>query len=126
MDRLGWDDALPKDFSSSTAYLLRFQLKDIEDLKLPRTIVSASRASYDKELHMFCDATTTACAAVVYLRQIFNDSFQTKTLTDKTTIAPIKSLRVPRLELCAAIVGANLLEAVISTLKDKRFRKPEV
>ena len=83
-------------------------------------------ASSDIELHVFCDASTTAYAAVVYIRQSFDGSFHTRMLTAKTRVAPIRSLCVPRLELCAALLGANLVEAVSSSLSDQRFPTTKV
>ena len=85
-----------------------------------------SPASSDIELHVFCDASTTASTAVVYIRQSFDGSVHTRMLTAKTRVAPIRSLCVPRLELCSALLGANLVEAVSSSLSDQRFPTSKV
>ena len=122
MDRLGWDEAsLQQQYSR-----LRVQLKELETITLPRKVVSISPASSDIELHVFCDASTTAYAAVVYIRQSFDGTDHTRMLTAKTRVAPIRSLCVPRLGLCAALLGVNLVEAVSSSLNDQRFPSPKV
>ncbi|XP_075241729.1 uncharacterized protein LOC142336702 [Convolutriloba macropyga] len=105
---------------------LRVQLKELETITLPRKVASISPASSDIELHISCDASTTAYAAVVYIRQSFDGTVHTRMLTAKTRVAPIRSLCVPQLELCAALLGANLVEAVSSSLNDQRFPTPKV
>ena len=119
MDRLGWDEALSKCLQQQYSRL-RVQLKELETITLPRKVVSISPASSDIELHVFCDASTTAYAAVVYIRQSFDGTVHTRMLTAKTRVAPIGSLCVPRLELCAALLGANLVEAVSSTFPNTK------
>ncbi|XP_075250898.1 uncharacterized protein LOC142343097 [Convolutriloba macropyga] len=125
MDRLGWDKALSKGLQQQYSRL-RVQLRELENITLPRKVVSISPASSDIELHVFCDASTTTYAAVVYIRQYFDGSVHTRMLTAKTRVAPIRSLCVPRLELCAALLGANFVEAVSSSLSDQRFPTPKV
>ena len=125
MDRFGWDEALSKCLQQQYSRL-RVQLTELETITLPRKVVSISPASSDIELHVFCDASTTAYAALVYIRQSFDGTVHTRMLTAKTRVAPIRSLCVPRLELCAALLGANLVEAISSSLNDQRFPTPKV
>ena len=125
MDRLGWDEALSKGLQQQWSRL-RVQLRELENFTLRRKVVSISPASSDIELHLFCDASTLAYAAVVYIRQSFDGSVQTRILTAKTRVAPIRSLCVPRLELCAALLAANLVEVISSSLSDQRYPTPNV
>ena len=125
MNRLGWDEAFSKGLQQQYSRL-RVQQRELENNTLPRKVFSISPASSDIELHVFWDASTTAYAAVVYIRQSFDRSVHTRMLTAKTKVAPIRSLCVPRLELCAALLGANLVEAVSSSLSNQRFATPKV
>ena len=109
IDQLGWDEALSKSFQQQYSPR-RFHLRDFECITLPRKVVSISLASSDIELYVFNDASTTACATVVYIRQSFDGSVHTGMLTAKTRVTPMRSLCIPRLELCAALVGANLVK----------------
>ena len=80
----------------------------------------------DLQLHVFCDASTTAYAAVIFIRKLTDNFIETKMLTAKTRAAPIKSVCVPRLEFFAAMLGAKLVEALTNAISNERFPTPKV
>ena len=124
MDKLSWDQPLSDPILQQ--YLrLRAQLKDLEKISLQRKVLKPAKKS-DLQLHVFCDVSTTAYAAVVFIRQETDNFIETKMLTAKTRVAPIKSVCVPRLEICAALLGAKLFEAVTNAISDERFPTPKV
>ena len=70
------------------------------------------------ELHGFCDSSTSAYAAVVYLR--FTDvdgQVMVSYIMAKTRVAPVKQTSVPRLELMAAHSLAKLASYVLKAVK---------
>ena len=66
----------------------------------------------------FCDASTCAFAAVIYLLQQNSESESTaNVLFSKTRLAPLKKMSVPRLKLMAVLIGTRCLKFVKSQLK---------
>ncbi|XP_075256575.1 uncharacterized protein LOC142349048 [Convolutriloba macropyga] len=125
MDRLGLDKALSKGLQQQYSRL-RLQLRELKNITLPSKVVSFLPASLDIELYVFCDASTTAYAAVLCIRQSFDGSVHARMLTATTKVDPIRNLCAQWLDLCAALLGANLVEAVSSSLSDQRFPTTKV
>ena len=66
-----------------------------------------------KELHGFCDASEAAYAGVIYLRVIDTKAdVHVSPVMDKTKVAPLKQLSIPRLELCSAVLLSKLVSHV--------------
>ncbi|GBO30199.1 hypothetical protein AVEN_91229-1 [Araneus ventricosus] len=82
---------------------------------VPRWILSEQSISV--ELHGFADASEQACGVVIYVKSInsYDDSV-VKLRINKSRIAPLKFMTIPRLELCAAVLLSNLMRRVLRTL----------
>jgi hypothetical protein len=62
------------------------------------------------ELHGFCDASTRAYTAAVYLRiEDITGSIGVYLIASKSKVAPIKTVRIPNLELCSAVLLVKLV-----------------
>lgn len=96
-----WDDPLLEEKFREWK-LWRDSVKELEQVKIPGqyTSVSLSQAQR-KELCVFCDASTTAIAAVPYLR-LTDASSNTDVglIFGKAKLVPRPETTVPRLELC--------------------------
>ena len=69
-------------------------------------------------LHGFCDASDAAYAAVIYIVAEAPDGQKISNfVAAKTKVAPRKKLSTPRLELCACLLLANLVENVTKALE---------
>ncbi|XP_033121322.1 uncharacterized protein LOC117120392 [Anneissia japonica] len=68
------------------------------------------------QLHVFCDSSKKAYGAVSYLRGERDGKVETAFVIAKSKVAPRKQLSMPRLELCAALIGAKLIDFLVNTL----------
>ncbi|XP_069970066.1 uncharacterized protein [Penaeus vannamei] len=73
-----------------------------------------------KELHVFSDASKESIAAVSYLKTVHEDgSSEIGFVMGKAKIAPLHGHTIPRLELCAAVLAAELSEVVLENLDEE-------
>ena len=114
-----WDTILPSQIIENYQ-IIRSNLKFLENFSIERQITQEVFTD-DFTFHVFCDASERAYAACIYVRTVTERSINVKLLVAKTRVAPLKCLSIPRLELCAALLGATLVEAVKEALSDLRF-----
>ncbi|XP_031333915.1 uncharacterized protein LOC116163923 [Photinus pyralis] len=107
---LDWDQLAPnsiRDYWSS----FKEGLSTLSDLQLPRKIIPPQMKLC--EMHGFCDSSEKAYAAVVYFRIVTEDNnVTTNLICAKTRVAPLKKISIPRLELCSAVLLADLMSSV--------------
>lgn len=114
-EQLDWDAILPEDLSREWTEYFN-DLKSLQKISIPRWTHTFS-TNRDLEIHAFCDASTRAYAAVVYLKCRTKTGWKISLLASKTRVAPLKELTVPRLELSGAVLLAELLAHVRDTLQ---------
>ncbi|XP_074107706.1 uncharacterized protein LOC141532972 [Cotesia typhae] len=116
LEKLDWDDQLCPDTVNQWAKF-REDISKLTELRIPRWINLQSNL-YSIQLHGFSDASQLAMAAVFYLRVTDHTGNSKVTLVcSKTRVAPIKRLTIPRLELSAAVLLAQLIRHTQSTLE---------
>ncbi|CAG7784684.1 unnamed protein product [Allacma fusca] len=112
-----WDSSPPLDIKSDWEEYQK-DVQRIDALRIPRWISLQDVIS--QELHGFSDASTKAYAAAVYLRRISRSAeVSVKLIASKSRVAPIKGTSIPRLELCAAELLANLMQAIQQSLPEE-------
>lgn len=110
--RINWDDALPPDIAN-TWQCWRSQLHLLATLPINRAYMDVTKTILSQQLHGFADASLKAYAAALYLRiQYTDNTTSTALLYAKSKVAPVKGSTVPRLELRAAALLANLLTSI--------------
>ena len=112
-----WDEAIPEE-------LLEEWNRLISDLgmTLPVSLPRSYTSELDSHLKSatlcgFCDASTKAYAAVVYLVLRSETDCVTRFVAAKTRVAPLQSQTIPRLELLSAFLLSKLIVSVHNSLQ---------
>ena len=105
---IGWDEIIgDAEFS-----LWLLWIRDLEKLKtfsIPRCYQLTNFQIRTAELHIFCDASEKAFAAVAYWRFLLkNNLFHTSIIMSKSRVSPLKVMTIPRLELQAAVLSTRV------------------
>ncbi|GFV07254.1 uncharacterized protein TNCV_1312521 [Trichonephila clavipes] len=107
-----WDDPIPSSILENWNKFTK-ESKYLNSISIPRFMGIDQNS--DIILHGFCDASTKAYAAVFYLKP----KQEIHLVSAKTRVAPIKQLTIPRLELCGALLLAELISVIQKALRTK-------
>lgn len=106
------DDDIKKDWLT-----YRAELPYLSENTVDRWLHTLSSRTH-LELYGFSDASNMAYAAVVYSRVIDEaGDIHVRLLSAKTRVAPVKTISVPRLELCGAVILTRLLKEISTQLQ---------
>ncbi|XP_073724410.1 uncharacterized protein [Misgurnus anguillicaudatus] len=105
----GWDDPnLPPDLRAAWS-TWESELQHLSAITIPRCYSSGPKDDLQRyDLHVFCDASERAYGAVAYLVESTKDVTHTSFVMARSRVAPKRQQSMPRLELCAALAGAQL------------------
>ncbi|GBL98502.1 hypothetical protein AVEN_111625-1 [Araneus ventricosus] len=113
--RLDWDDVLLNLITDEWKEFVT-TMKCIEKVKITRFILTVTLLRI--VLQGFADASETAYGAVVYLQCFYqNNSVKVTILASKLRVAPIRVISIPKLELCACVFLAQLVQKMRSSLR---------
>lgn len=107
--KLDWDDPL-SDQNVEIWKNFHQQLTQLNKIKIPRWLETTANRKI--ELIGFADASKKAYGATIYVRSFDNEQIHCNLLTSKSRVAPLKEQTIPRLELCAAKLLAELMSEV--------------
>ncbi|XP_065191904.1 uncharacterized protein LOC135822994 [Sycon ciliatum] len=105
---VSWDDPLPSDVLSRW-HPIAADLDESSSYPILRYVGVPTCKSPSYQLHVFCDASAIAYAAVAYLESTVGDKNQRHIIFSKTKVSPVKGQTIPRLELMAASLGSRLI-----------------
>ena len=107
--KVGWDDPVPEAILKEWL-LWRSELHLLSSHHIPRYYYPKQAIISSVQVHGFSDASEKAYSGVVYIRMSDSNALtHTSLVMSKTRVAPIKRLTIPRLELCGALLIAQLL-----------------
>lgn len=109
----GWDE-VPSAAIVEEWNIFKSELPNLSDIKLKRLLFSGNSSRL--ELHGFCDASSIGYGCIIYIREISSSGQISVTVVSaKSKVAPLKTQSLPRLELCAAVLLADLMNFVQET-----------
>lgn len=113
--KVSWDESLPGDIHTKWE-TFRKQLPVLNHLQIPRYISEGDIDSM--EIHGFSDASQEAYGACIYVRTTDkNGQLHIRLVCAKSRVAPVKIQTIPRLELCGALILAQLASKVKASFK---------
>ena len=115
--KVGWDEDFPYEISDRWQNWLQ-DLSSISEIKIPRWSGYSLQCEL-LEIPGFADASKFAYGAVVYLRLIQTQEVPVTLQVAKTRVAPLKTLSIPRLELCAALIFARMVQTFVESFPIK-------
>lgn len=104
-----WDDQLNEKIKERWIGFCE-DLRAINYLKVPRWLHTTKRENI--ELYGFADASEIGYGAAIYVRCAMEKGTNCNLLTSKTRVAPVKTVSIPRLELCACEMLAKLMKRI--------------
>ncbi|XP_072401038.1 uncharacterized protein [Diabrotica undecimpunctata] len=115
LEKISWDAPIPNDLAERW---IKFQseLAQLSQVNLPRHAICKNYKYI--EIHGFADSSSIAYGACIYLRSLDHDNqVHIHLLCSKSKVAPIKTISIPRLELCGALLLARLFNKVKQSLR---------
>lgn len=92
---------------------IKNQLNQLNKVKFKRNVIIKDATRI--EIHGFCDASEQAYGACIYIRSINKqEQIMTNLLCSKNRVAPLKTISLPKLELCGALLLSRLMKAVLN------------
>ncbi|XP_034179509.2 uncharacterized protein LOC117603975 [Osmia lignaria lignaria] len=120
MANLNWDESVPQSIHTEW-FNYKNQLPLLNNFTVHRKVVLNN--AVEIQLHGFCDASEKGYGACFYIRSTNKvNNHLVGLVCAKSRVAPIKTISLPRLELCAAKLLANLYKSVVEAL-NLRFNK---
>ncbi|XP_036343713.1 uncharacterized protein LOC118752974 [Rhagoletis pomonella] len=114
--KLTWDEALPADLNERWT-TFRNDLQKLDNMKVSRHVFEGYIPA-KIQIHVFSDASEKAYGAAIYIRSELDEGrVQVRLLCAKSRVASLKRQTIPRLELCASVLGAQLTARVKPDLK---------
>lgn len=115
ISKLEWDDPVADEVQIMWYKFIK-NMNSLTCVEVPRHVMCKNAAHI--EIHIFSDASMCAYGTCVFVRSIDPiGEIHVQLLCAKSRVAPLKSLTIPKLELCGALLSAELGEKVTHSLR---------
>lgn len=116
-----WDEPLPEIVRDKWERW-KNSLLELDQLSVPRTYATISwKDMIRKEVHIYCDASEKAIAAVAFLKTTdTKGGIHVGYVMGKAKVAPLHGHSIPRLVLCAAVLAVQISETICKELDLER------
>ena len=103
---LDWDQELPEEIYQDWVQLLE-RMQYLNEVKFERCLTLSGAIGFPT-LCVFSDSSDEAFGACAYVRWILNSGvFGVRSVAGKSSVAPLKKLTTPRLELQGAVLATR-------------------
>ncbi|XP_026056216.1 uncharacterized protein LOC113041867 [Carassius auratus] len=109
-----WDDPNLPPTLKAAWIIWESELEHLRAVSIPRCYLTVftTPAEQNISLHVFCDASEKAYGAVAYFAIQSDSVIHVSFIMARSRVAPKRQQSMPRLELCAALAGAQLAKLV--------------
>ena len=116
--KLDWDEQLSSELLNQWMDMY-LRLSQVNEIAFDRLVFAKGQPT-EIQLHGFCDSSEKAYGACLYLRSVNQQGeVTTKLICSKSRVAPVKKVTLPRLELCGALLLAQLMQKTVPALNLK-------
>ena len=116
-DNINWDEELNETYKQRWHQWLK-ELEEASIIEVERCVLGqAGEELKECHLHGFCDAIEKAYCCMIFLHIVTEKEEKVTLLTSKTRVTPLKSMSIPRLELTAARILAQMKDTVTRALE---------
>ena len=104
--KLPWDEPVPQPLADRWRSWWS-ELDTLQDLRFPRCLTGIEDLR-SVELHHFSDSSEKAYGSCTYMRSVdVSGQVKVELVTSKVRLAPLSTITIPRLELCAAVLSVR-------------------
>ncbi|XP_043488608.1 uncharacterized protein LOC122515358 [Polistes fuscatus] len=115
-----WDESIPMDLETAWLHYAK-QLPVLNDIRVERKTICKN--AKEIEMHGFADASETAYGACIYIvSKDGRGNGSSNLLCARSRVAPLKAVSLPRLELCATVLLARMINKLTTNMRVE-FRK---
>lgn len=107
-----WDEELPSEIAKWWNKFFK-EIEDLNSVSFPRSLTPLNTIGLPT-LCIFADASRDAFGACSHLRwKKSSGDYESRFISAKSRVAPLKELTIPRLELQAAVLASRLYKTII-------------